>query len=217
MNTIKLLVRELEDDTIGGDCDERHALLGDISNTIERANARIETLTEYSKTVEPEQSQALLDINALVRTILNDLQHDITQSGASIKVEPLGQYRGNEFQIRMLLQNLIANALKYHQPNTAPRIHIRGDVATGADPYQLIFEVEDNGIGIAPEHRQRVFALFKRLHDDAEYESSGLGLAVVKRVVHNNNGFIDLRASPSGGSLFRVDLEGPGGGCLDAP
>lgn len=206
LNTIKMLVKELEEEAIGGNSEDCKELLDEISKTLARANGRIAAITAYSQTVEPKQEYTLLDVDALVQGVLKDLQHDISVPGARVEVGPLGQYRGNEFQIRMMMQNLIGNGLKYQQPGNVPRLQIRGDDATAADPDQLIFEIEDNGIGIAPEHRERVFGLFSRLHSDAEYEGSGLGLAVVNRVVHNNNGSISVRAARKGGSVFRICL-----------
>lgn len=210
INTISLLVTELADDEIGGDAKERKELLTDIQSTLARAEARIHAITQYSKTVQSLDGKTLLDLDELVGTILKDLQHDMSKSEASVQIGSLGVYRGNAFQIRMLFQNLIANALKYQQPEVAPVVFVRGDPGTADDPAQLVFEIEDNGIGIAPEHRERVFGLFQRLHAGVEYEGSGLGLAVVRRVVENNKGSITLRDAPSGGTIFRVCLGAAG-------
>jgi signal transduction histidine kinase len=140
----------------------------------------------------------------LLDDILSDLQGDITKANADIRVGNIPDVTGNKVQIRMLLQNLISNALKFSDPSRTPIIEISGRVVSSSSYKQFELSIRDNGIGIAEEFQERVFGLFTRLHDYSAYQGSGIGLAVCQRVVNNHGGQIELTSQEGKGTTFKV-------------
>ncbi len=110
--------------------------------------------------------------------------------------------------MRQLLQNLIGNALKYHRPEEPPRVKVSAVVRNGpARPAgECLIEVEDNGIGFDPIYAERIFTIFQRLHGRNEYEGTGVGLAVCRKIVERHGGTITARSTPGHGSTFLVTL-----------
>jgi signal transduction histidine kinase len=129
------------------------------------------------------------------------LQSIIEETGTVITRDPLPIVRGEKYSLQLLFQNLIANAIKYRQPDTPARIHISAEkVGT-----MWQFSVADNGIGIESDHLEVIFAPFKRLHG-ANYPGSGLGLAMCQKVVERYRGRIWAESTVGQGSTFRVQL-----------
>jgi light-regulated signal transduction histidine kinase (bacteriophytochrome) len=143
----------------------------------------------------------LIDCGELVREVIGDLSASIEEADASVTYHDLPVVRGNRSQVLQLFQNLIGNAIKYRSEQP-PRIHI--SAACCGDGWE--FTVEDNGIGIAPEHRERIFEIFKRLHDRKTYPGTGIGLAVCRRIAQKHGGRIWVEAAPVAGSIFRFTI-----------
>ena len=110
--------------------------------------------------------------------------------------------RGDATQLVQLFQNLLANAIKFHRPGVAPRVSLSAQA--GAEGWR--FAVTDNGIGIAPEYFERIFALFQRLHGRTEYPGTGIGLALCKKIVERHGGHIGVESEPGRGSTFWFTL-----------
>jgi signal transduction histidine kinase len=107
--------------------------------------------------------------------------------------------------MRQLLQNLIGNALKFHAPGVAPVVRVQGRLIEGARPMcELV--VADNGIGFDEKYLDRIFAVFQRLHGRQEYEGTGIGLAVCRRIAERHGGSITARSKPGEGAKFIVTL-----------
>jgi PAS domain S-box-containing protein len=139
------------------------------------------------------------DIDAgevLKKTLLN-LEVAIKDSGASISNTTLPRVRMFEFQLEQVLQNLIGNAIRYRTA-LPPRIHI----AASRRGEEWLFSVQDNGIGIEPQFKEQIFGIFKRLHTEAEYSGTGMGLAICQRAVERAGGRIWVESEPGGGSTF---------------
>jgi chemotaxis family two-component system sensor kinase Cph1 len=136
---------------------------------------------------------------------LTSLQIAIEESGAVVTYEePLPTIVADATQMLQLTQNLIGNAIKFRGEST-PRIHLSAERIDGA----WRFSVRDNGIGIAPEYRDRVFVLFQRLHGRDEYAGTGIGLAVCKKIVERHGGELWVESSESGGSTFKFTIPDP--------
>ncbi len=125
----------------------------------------------------------------------------IDESNAVITSDPLPTVNGDEVQMIQLLQNLISNSIKYKGQN-APEIHI----SAYKNESEWLFSVEDNGIGIEPEYSDRIFQIFKRLHGVGEYEGTGIGLAISKRIVERHGGKIWVDSEGCNGSKFNFTI-----------
>lgn len=178
--------------------------------------ALIDDLMLYSQiSLRPIEMEEL-DLNDTVAKVLEDLEVDIQQKKAAIKIESLPIVRGYKVQLVQLFQNLIGNALKYHQDNISPVIEISsymvsGKQIPGANAAELkkkffCIEVKDNGIGFEQEHSERIFQMFQRLHGISEYRGTGVGLAIARKVADNHLGRITAESEPGKGSLFRLYL-----------
>ena len=128
----------------------------------------------------------------------------LEETSGTVEVpQPLPKIQGQPVQIRQLLQNFIANGIKYHAKGVTPRIVVRArDIGEG----QVRIEVQDNGIGIDEKFRDDVFKMFKRLHSRQEYEGTGIGLAICKRIIDRHNGQIGVDSTPSQGATFWFTL-----------
>ncbi|BDZ68934.1 PAS domain-containing sensor histidine kinase [Methanobacterium ferruginis] len=157
----------------------------------------INDLLTYSRVGRKTGKIEDVDSEALIEQILFDSKVLIEETNTSITYNDLPLIRANYTQMAQVFQNLIGNAIKY-QDNTYPEIHITAK-KNGKD---WIFKVEDNGIGIDPKHGERIFRIFQRLHGRDEYEGTGIGLAIVKRIIEQHGGMIWYESAPGKGSKF---------------
>lgn len=190
----------------------------DLIQRMQSAASRMQTLINgllaYSRTsrqgpIEP------VDLGALVRQVLDDLEVTISEQSAQITVGSLPVLMGDPLQFRQLFQNLLSNALKFVRPDEPPRIAIDSQFVTKAEllPFEpefftkwLAISVRDNGIGFASEYQDRIFTIFERLHSRAQYPGTGIGLAICKQVVENHRGVITARSQPGEGATFTIYL-----------
>lgn len=155
--------------------------------------------TQVSKRVEGSETA---DANAALAMVLKGIAGSISESGARISSDPLPEVPMHGAHLQQLLQNLIGNAIKYRSPERTPEIH----VAAQLEGDGWTFNVTDNGIGIAPAYKEKVFGLFKRLHTSEEYSGTGIGLAICQRIVDQYNGRIWVESEPGRGSAFRFTI-----------
>jgi light-regulated signal transduction histidine kinase (bacteriophytochrome) len=166
-----------------------------------RMRSLIEGLLAYSRAGRGDESTAV-DLNAVAGDVLRTLAAALVESGADVDFAELPCVLGNRVQLEQLLQNLLANALKFR--GDAPA-WIRVSVEpSAAGMVQLA--VADAGIGIEAQHRDRVFKMFQRLHDRETYEGTGIGLAICRKIVERHGGRIWVDERPGGGTVFRFTL-----------
>ncbi|MEM8772700.1 MAG: ATP-binding protein [Pseudomonadota bacterium] len=202
-NTIKLLLNEIAFGMEKVDQDTAN-LLKLAQGTIDRMTGLVEDVLVYSRTVGRDIEMCSISLPDVIEQITADLRSEIETSGASIHVGPLPVVRGNPMQVRMLLQNLIANAIKFRKADTTPEIRI---TCENNGEERVVLSVRDNGIGIDPQNHERIFSLFERLHVRTEYPGSGLGLTLCKRIIANHGGNISVESSLGEGAAFNLSLE----------
>jgi signal transduction histidine kinase len=144
-----------------------------------------------------------------VERVLGDLASRIEETQASIRVDPLPTIEADEGLLELLFQNLLSNAIKYRKPGEAPTIRViaRPTATTqGAKGGWVELTIEDEGIGFEPVYAEQIFRPFERLHGRREYEGSGVGLSICRRVVEQHGGTITADAVPGEGARFTVRL-----------
>jgi PAS domain S-box-containing protein len=161
----------------------------------------IEDLLAYSRVGTRGREFAPVEAEGALRKALANLRAAIESEGATVTHEKLPAVIADSTQLVQLLQNLIANAIKFHGPE-APRIHI------GAAERETAWEfsVKDNGIGIEPQYFERIFMMFQRLHSKEEYPGTGIGLAICKKIIDRHGGKIRVESQPGMGSTFYFTL-----------
>jgi signal transduction histidine kinase len=168
---------------------------------VRRMQAIIKDLLEYSRVGTNAGEFKPADSSSVVGKAISNLQAAIQDSGAAVTHDDLPTVIADEPQMVRLFQNLIGNAIKFRGEDP-PKVHISS--AKRADEW--IFSVRDNGIGIDPEHAERIFVIFQRLHTREEYPGTGIGLAICKKIVERHGGNIWVESEPGKGSTFFFTL-----------
>jgi PAS domain S-box-containing protein len=177
-----------------------------------RMDALITDVLTYSRITSGETPLTPVNLDELVTEIVENYPQ-FQESAAAIHIKhPLPPVCGNPALLTQIISNLLGNALKFIPPDRAARVTVRGE--NGAGKVRLWFE--DNGIGIAPEHQEQIFHLFRRLHRPDEYPGTGVGLAIVRKAAARMGGKVGLESEPGAGSRFWVELDSPGGDAQDA-
>jgi light-regulated signal transduction histidine kinase (bacteriophytochrome) len=161
----------------------------------------IDDLLAYSRVGTRERKVGSVDCEAVLASTLRTLHIAMTESGATITHDLLPTVRGDTTQIGQVLQNLLGNALKFHGPEP-PRVH----VAAQQKGQYWVFAVRDNGMGIDPQHGERIFQVFQRLHTRHKYPGTGSGLATCKKMVEQHGGRIWVESELGKGATFFFTL-----------
>jgi signal transduction histidine kinase len=192
----------------------------DYLNRMESAAARMQTLINdlltFSRVTTRAQPFVEVDLARLVQVVLLDLEVKIGEVNGRVHIGDLPTIEAEPTQMRQLFQNLISNALKFHRQGVPPVIHISGEYLTEAPPNLLketaantpccqIF-VTDNGIGFDQKYAERIFTVFQRLHRRSEYEGTGVGLALCRKIVERHRGTITATSQVGQGTTFTVTL-----------
>jgi signal transduction histidine kinase/PAS domain-containing protein len=174
-----------------------------IAEGVGRLDRMTTDLLDYSKLSRSELRQGSVELERVVQLALQDLHDQIADAHARVEVEqPLPAVQAHEALLVQVFDNLVGNALKFVAPGTVPHVRIRAR-ATGE---WVEVEVADNGIGIAPSERERVFGVFERLHGQEGYPGTGIGLAIVRRAVERMGGSVRIVDAAGAGTLFVVSL-----------
>ena len=166
-----------------------------------RMQTLINDLLGYSRLGTHGESFTAVDCNAVVASVLSNLQLSIQEAEAVVHTGPLPTVHGDKSQLTQLFQNLLSNALKFRGPSR-PEIAITAEFTAP----NWVFAVRDNGIGIDPKFHERIFVIFQRLHRRERYAGTGIGLAICKRVVERHGGRIWVESTPGAGAIFRFTL-----------
>ncbi|GAB4374683.1 MAG: hypothetical protein Kow00121_19430 [Elainellaceae cyanobacterium] len=185
-----------------------------MQNAAQRMQTLINDLLALSRIGTEARSFAPVSLTTIVQDVLLDLEVRIQQTGAAIEVADLPTINADPIQMRQLLQNLISNALKFHQTGVSPHVQIRSHILSSApnltadasDQAVCQIQVIDNGIGFDEKYLDRIFTIFQRLHGRNEYEGTGVGLAICRKIVERHGGSITAHSVPGQGATFVVTL-----------
>ena len=173
----------------------------------------INDLLAYSRTTATERKFENRDLNKIVKEVMAALKEDLQEKNATIEVNKLCMANIIPFQFRQLLQNLIANSLKFSKPGIAPHILISSKFIKYDESNQqqipiredyCHISVTDNGIGFEPKYNEKVFEIFERLPDGKKYEGTGIGLTIVKKIVENHGGIILAKSELGKGTTLDI-------------
>ena len=175
----------------------------------------IEDLLTFSRTGTSERIFISTDLNIITNEAKVELRELIGDTDAVIEVGQMCHTKIIAFQFRQLMHNLITNAIKFHSPGVPPHVTINSNIVSGSIlqndnivPQKMYchISVKDNGIGFEPEYSKRIFDVFQKLHGKEEYKGTGIGLAIVKKIVENHNGIITATSNLGEGATFDIYL-----------
>ena len=189
-------------------------LFSRITSSVGRMNELIESLLNYSRANTTDINKEETDLNNVVDEVKNSLHHIIEEKNAVIELLPLPKIKVVRTQFLQLFTNIIENGIKYSKQNIAPHVQISAQIAKREEIYRSIgsniktkywkVSVADNGIGFEQQYEDKIFDMFQRLHSKTEYNGTGIGLAICKKVIQNHNGFITATGKPGIGSTFNI-------------
>ncbi|RYY85632.1 MAG: hybrid sensor histidine kinase/response regulator [Chitinophagaceae bacterium] len=187
--------------------------LDKIIRSAERMNNLIQDLLTVTKLSEAERFEAT-PLSALLQDVLSDLELVIREQKAELQIGELPTIEVIPGLLRQLFLNIVSNALKFAKPGNPPRVSVQADFTLQPDPDAAPVEegpfcrivIADEGIGFDEKYTAKIFTLFQRLHGREEYEGTGIGLAIVKKIVEKHNGLIFARSKPDQGARFIVLL-----------
>jgi light-regulated signal transduction histidine kinase (bacteriophytochrome) len=186
-----------------------------MQNAAQRMQTLIEDLLVFSRITTRAQPLVAVNLAEVTKEVLSDLEVSIQQIGVGIEVGELPTIEAEPLQMRQLLQNLIGNALKFHPGDRPPCVKIYSQMIENselqfienvADVNLCQITVEDNGIGFDQKYCDRIFQVFQRLHSRSEYEGTGMGLAICRKIVERHRGSITAESMPGQGAKFIVTL-----------
>lgn len=170
-----------------------------------RMQTLLQALLDYSRVSSKAEPSRPVDLNELIRDVIDDLEVRITETAGTVEVGALPTLEADPHQMRQLFQNLIGNALKFHREGEKPVVRIYCRPADHGQSCAIV--VEDNGIGFDEQYADRIFAPFHRLHGrSSQYEGTGMGLAICKKIVERHGGTITARSMLNQGSTFIISL-----------
>tara|TARA_R110002049_G_scaffold27321_2_gene93987 strand:- start:47910 stop:50498 length:2589 start_codon:yes stop_codon:yes gene_type:complete len=181
--------------------EEGEAFMSKIESSAERMRGLILDLLAYSRVESTDIELVPCDVNEIVRLAIENLSEVINDVQGKVDVGDMPTISADSQQLLQLFQNLIGNAMKYRS-DAPPEVQVR----SRSTPTHWYFSIADNGIGIAPDFRERVFGVFKRLHTDAEFAGNGIGLAICKRIIERFKGNIWISDSELGGTKFEFRI-----------
>lgn len=204
LRKIQIYGDRIKNDFLTDDNDGR-AYMQKIIVASQRMTILINDLLNYSK-LSGEGLFQLTDINKIVKDLKSDLELLITEKQATILVEEFPEMQVIPGQIRQLLQNIISNALKFSRPSVPPIVKIQVEIITINNEKYCEISISDNGIGFNEAYKDKIFTMFQRLHTREAFEGTGIGLAIVKKIVEKHNGSISVTSREGEGTTFTIIL-----------
>lgn len=183
--------------------------LSRMQNAAARMQVLIQDLLSLSRVASNSKPYTAVDLTEVVSTVVSDLEMRIQDCQGRVEIGSLPNIWGDRGQMAQLFQNLIGNGLKFRKPGQNPVVKVSSEpqkLATGESLWWIT--VEDNGIGFDEKYRDRIFQIFQRLHGRNEYEGTGIGLAICRKIVERHGGSITASSTPGSGAKFLITLPG---------
>ncbi len=188
-------------DQIEGKLDDREKLhLDRVDAAVNHLQNQIDAIRRYSQIGPEAMERTPTDVDQILDNVLASLESTMQRAGANIVREPMPRIAANAALLEQVFQNLIDNGIKH--AGGAPQITIKSAV----QPDEWVFGVSDNGVGIRPEHHERIFQMFKRLNPSSGLAGTGVGLSIAKRIVEKHGGRIWVESAPGTGSTFYFSI-----------
>ena len=178
-----------------------------MQNAAARMRTLINDLLAFSRVIRSSEPFVAVDLAVVTKEVLGDLEVRIEKSGAKVEVQGLPSIDADPMQMRQLMLNLISNALKFQPHGALPMVNVTSRILSAVSGEKLCeISVEDNGIGFDEKYLDKIFAVFQRLHGRSEYEGTGVGLAVCRRIIDRHHGSIIAKSQPGKGATFIITL-----------
>ena len=182
--------------------DDVKEILGKVVKNADRMNLLIKEVLSYSRIDRQEMNFVELDMATIIPNIVYDIKTAFNANNTEVVVGNTPSVKGDDTMIYQVFTNIIANAVKYSAKSAKPRVEIEGKETAG----EIIYRIADNGIGIDMTYGNQVFVLFKRLENARKYEGTGVGLAIVKRILEKHKAKIWYESRPEGGTVFYLSF-----------
>tara|TARA_R110000744_G_scaffold113488_3_gene212565 strand:- start:521 stop:2185 length:1665 start_codon:yes stop_codon:yes gene_type:complete len=184
-----------------------------IQSAANRMQSLINDLLAYSRADTEKRTFELIDLKTVIDEVKNDLGEELAKKQGKVEILSSCKLEVVPFQFRQLIYNLLSNSVKYSKLDIPPVIRILGETIDGSDSDNKLLitgvsyakiSITDNGIGFDKQFSEKIFEVFQRLHSKQEYIGTGIGLAIVKKIVKNHNGFISADGVPDIGAVFQI-------------
>ena len=198
----------------GSQLQDGHDYLERMQSAAARMQRLINDLLSFSRVISATQPFVPVNLAAVTKEVLTDLEVRIEQTKAKVEVGDLPTIEADPMQMRQLVQNLIGNGLKFQAPNSQPVVKVHAKIVTkpfaggesSVDDKVCELTIQDNGIGFDEKYLDKIFAMFQRLHGRTEYEGTGVGLAICRRITDRHGGTIKAKSKPGAGATFIITL-----------
>ncbi|MEO1164468.1 MAG: ATP-binding protein [Chloroflexota bacterium] len=178
-----------------------------VQNAASRMQILINDLLEFSRVTTKAKAFREVNLNQTLNGVLSDLEIRMKETKAKVHADTLPTIDAEPHHMRQLMQNIISNAIKFHHPDRSPEVTIRSEIIEGEKRRDYVkIEISDNGIGFNQRYADKIFTVFQRLHAKNEYEGTGIGLAVCRRIVEHHNGEIIVSSTEGVGTTFTITL-----------
>ncbi len=201
LRTLTNFTQLIMEDYSGKLDEDGNKYIGFINKAAGRMRELVTGLVEYS-VLGKESVLAIADCNKIVREVLSDINDSINESKAKITVMELPTIKCYETELRLMFQNLIVNAIKFKKKDVLPEINISAEKKDKG----WLFSIQDNGIGIDDKNKEKIFIIFKRMHNRSDYKGTGIGLAHCKKIAELHGGKIWVESTLDSGSVFQFTI-----------